>query len=196
MPVSLNLLFDLILTHVCIIASQSKNQVPLAPCKHVFYSSELRLTCIQLASDLLGSQPHLQPCMPLSSIQPATPRIDDICTTYHPKCGRKTEVTSFETYGSDVPTPRRSYHPKPWLPFRSESEFTFAELTQQAGMLSKQVDLFLKLIHKLREDPGEHFLLKTHKDADHLWKQATDRHVPVCHSTLRPLNQWLINVFD
>lgn len=137
-----------------------------------------------------------QPRPPFSPIQPGLPRKDAIRTEYHPKCDRKPEVKAFEDYGQDSPPPRRSYHPKPWLPFRSESEFSFSEIVHNASMSAGQIDALINVVRKMMEDHEEHFLLKSHKDLDELWSDATSKYAPVCPFSLSLLHCLIFKISE
>lgn len=122
--------------------------------------------------------PSAQPRVPFSPIQPGTPKKDDIRTTYHPSSARASKVSSFEDYGQNDSSPRRSHHPKPWLPFRSKSEFSFAEIVHKAGMSQEQINSLVDVVQTMLKDREEHFLVKNYKDISQLWDKATAKHVP------------------
>lgn len=69
---------------------------------------------------------------------------------------------------------------RPWLPFHSEAEFTFAEITLQAALSNKQLDGLIKVVHKLMKGSGESFQIQDHSDIEELWLQASEGYAPVC----------------
>ena len=120
--------------------------------------------------------------LPTSRLLPQPPKKDDIRTTYHPHSKRKTTVESFEEYGASVPSHPHAHHPKPWLPFHSESEFAFAEIILESSLSSTQVDCLINVIWNLIYN-GELFMVKDHCELKTLWKGASDMLALVCLSS-------------
>jgi len=94
----------------------------------------------------VSDPPSLQPCLPLSLIQPAMPKKDDICTTYHLSSASTTKVSSFEDYEKNGPLPHCLHHWKLWLPFHSKSEFSFAEIVHNAGMSKAEINSLVDIV--------------------------------------------------
>jgi len=67
---------------------------------------------------------------------------------------------------------------KPWLPFHSQAEYTFAEIALQSAMSNKQLDALIKVVHTLMKGK-ENFELKSHCDVQDLWNRASDSLTPV-----------------
>lgn len=65
----------------------------------------------------------------------------------------------------------------PWLPFRSESEFSFAEIVLESAMSNTQVDALIEVVRKLLEQK-EAFLVRNHKELEKLWVGASDELAP------------------
>lgn len=107
------------------------------------------------------------------------PQQDDIRTTYHPHSGRASEVSSFADYGHGKPAAPVVYSPMPWLPFNSESEFSFAEILLESAMSNHQIDALIDVVHKLLEHK-EAFRVRNHFDLEKLWTGASDHLAPVC----------------
>lgn len=105
------------------------------------------------------------------------PQKDDIRTTYHPKSGRSAVVKAFEEYGLGKPAPPLTLPTIPWLPFSSESEFSFAEVILESAMSNTQVDKLIQVIHTLIERK-ETFRVKNHKELNNLWIGASDPLTP------------------
>lgn len=51
-------------------------------------------------------------------------------------------------------------------------------------MSAGQIDALINVVRKMMEDHEEHFLLKSHKDLDELWSDATSKYAPVCPFSL------------
>ena len=119
--------------------------------------------------------PQSQPFPAASTEQstlPRQPRRDDICTKYYPHAGRPIEVKSFEDYGHTQQKPPSPRTTMPWLPFHSESEFSFAEIVLESAMSNGQVDALIGVIHRLVKDK-EAFLVRNHGELEKLWIGAS-----------------------
>ncbi|KAF8078222.1 hypothetical protein FPV67DRAFT_1662964 [Lyophyllum atratum] len=113
---------------------------------------------------------------PLAPTQPRALQCDDFRTTYHPSSGRSSCIEPFETFGSKKAASSVPFlDPKPWLPFRSQTEFKFAEIMLDSAMSNKHVDAFIDVICVLR-DGDENFVVERHKDLETLWSSATGMH--------------------
>ncbi|KAF8072161.1 hypothetical protein FPV67DRAFT_1667598 [Lyophyllum atratum] len=110
---------------------------------------------------------------PLAPTQPRAPQRDDFRTTYHPSSGRGSRI---ETFGSKKAASSVPFlDPKPWLPFRSQTEFKFAEIMLDSAMSNKHVDALIDVIRALR-DGDEDFVVESHKDLETLWSSAAGMH--------------------
>jgi hypothetical protein len=105
---------------------------------------------------------------------------DDFRTTYHPHSGWPIEVEPFKNYGRARPKPPPGRSTMPWLPFHSETEFSFAEIVLESAMSDVQGDALIKVIHTLLKDKEEVFIVQNHKELEKLWVGASDELVPVC----------------
>ncbi|KAG6808951.1 hypothetical protein H0H92_002277 [Tricholoma furcatifolium] len=110
-------------------------------------------------------------------------KADDICVTYHPFSGKEQVVTSFEDFRRTV-SPPRPFNPKPWLPFRSESEFGFAELVQKMHLSNNDIDTLISIIRRVKENESEHFLLRNHLDLNTLWESALEKQAKFKYETV------------
>lgn len=110
---------------------------------------------------------------------PWLPKQDNIRTTYHPASERATLIESFEIYNHDKSATPPSPPTMPWLPFNSESEFTFAEIVHESALSNKHVDALIRVVHKLLESK-EAFRVQNHKELENLWIGASDELAPVC----------------
>ncbi|KAG6908211.1 hypothetical protein DXG01_005683 [Tephrocybe rancida] len=124
------------------------------------------------ASSTSGTNRRLQSQAPAPTAAPAEPKKGFIRTTYHHSSGRKPIIESFEEYDARSPEPEPVAIDRPWLPFNSESEFSFAELVLDAAMSNSQIDNLIKIIHKFVA--GEEFTVKSHSDVEEKWKEASD----------------------
>ncbi|KAF8219351.1 hypothetical protein L208DRAFT_1418354 [Tricholoma matsutake] len=86
---------------------------------------------------------------------------------------------AFEEYGLGKPAPPLTLPTIPWLPFSSESEFSFAEVILESAMSNTQVDKLIQVIHMLIECK-ETFSVKNHKELNNLWIGASDPLTLVC----------------
>lgn len=120
----------------------------------------------------------------LDLAEPQQPPLDAIRTEYHPHSKRPPKVVKFDDY--------REYHPqrrrltprnptKPWTPFRTRSEFEFAEIALDAALNKRQVDALLQVFRRCLE--GEDTLdLKDHSELQSMWDLASVLHTRVCSS--------------
>ena len=114
-----------------------------------------------------------------SAVALRQPLKDDIQMTYHPKSGQSAVVKAFEEYGLGKLAPPLTLPTIPWLPFSSESEFSFTEVILESAMSNTQVDKLIQVIHTLIECK-ETFRVKNHKELNNLWIGASDPLTPVC----------------
>ncbi|TEB31163.1 hypothetical protein FA13DRAFT_1629677, partial [Coprinellus micaceus] len=114
--------------------------------------------------------------------------VDDFKIEPHPRnaAGSKTRFCAYEDYTTDLPPPKQpapaaTSRPKPkttnppWFPFKTRKDFEFAELMQDAGVNTKQLDAIVLLINKIVKNPEEF----TFQDGQHVsdtWKAATTAH--------------------
>lgn len=70
----------------------------------------------------------------------------------------------------------------PWLPFRSKTEFEFAEIALQTAMSNKQLDALINVVRTLMEGK-EAFEIKNHSDVQTLWDKASESLTPVGNRT-------------
>jgi hypothetical protein len=114
-----------------------------------------------------------------TNFRPTKPQRDDIRTTYHPASERVTLTESLEDYHCGKPEAHPSPPVMPWLPFSSESEFSFAEIVLESAISNKHVDALIRVVHKILEGK-EAFRVKNHKELQILWTGASDELAPVC----------------
>jgi hypothetical protein len=99
--------------------------------------------------------------------------------TYHPRSGQSAVAKAFKEYGLGKPAHPLTLPTISWLPFSSESEFSFTEVILKSAMSNTQVDKLIRVIHMLIEHK-ETFRVKNHKELDNLWVGASDPLMPVC----------------
>ncbi|KAF9470013.1 hypothetical protein BDZ94DRAFT_1329905 [Collybia nuda] len=114
---------------------------------------------------------------PLDMSEMSNFQIDDIHIRYHPNSCRSPLTESFSQYISQNTATPPICNRQPWLPFHSEAEFTFAEITLQTAMSNKQLDALIAVVHKLIKG-GEAFKLKSHRDVQDLWDGASKSLTP------------------
>ena len=108
------------------------------------------------------------------------PSVRDIKIEYHPDTNRVPDFIPLKTYQArqklkKLPSNTR----KPWKPFRSRSEFEFAEVALKAGLTKNQVNTLIHVIH--RHACGEDSF-DIHDD-DHMhtiWDAGAILHATVC----------------
>jgi len=147
-----------------------------------------------------------------SSSSPRVPKRDDIRTEFHPHSKRPPIIEAFEDYGRNTANnaPRPQAHPKPWLPFHSESEFSFAEAVLEVGMSHSQIDNMIDIIRNIVQK-GEPFVVKDHRELEQLWEEASDMLAPFTAQDIniayknqtrtmefwsRPLMGWARNIVE
>ena len=112
--------------------------------------------------------------VPVSEDEPK-PHADDIKVEYHPRSNRHTEVFAFEDYHHNQPSAESESAPcdrEPWRPFRSRTDFEFAELILEATLNKEQTDMLLKLVCNVQQQPDS-FTLTTHAELMEMWEQAS-----------------------
>jgi len=85
------------------------------------------------------------------------PRVGDVIIKYHSRSGRATRILSSEEYKAslvDDSDPTSPPDDEPWLPFRSQEDFEFAELVHDAALNRPQIERFLKLFQRCQEVLG------------------------------------------
>lgn len=144
------------------------------------YSTNILAIDVVLRPGPLSPQQNYNNTEPAPPLPPTQwqPKRDDIRTEYHEKSGRPEEFSSFETYQRRTTELPPVTNERPWLPFHSESEFTFAEIALQAALSNKQLDNLIAVIHKLMGGQ-EQFAVKNHGDIEKLWSQASEDYAPV-----------------
>ncbi len=117
---------------------------------------------------------ELSDSLPLPNA-PRDNQLDDIKTEYHPSSGKPPSYSSFENHKwkQDQPTldsmtQEDLEESVPWYPWRSRSDFEFAELALKAELKKAHVDAFLSLISRLIQEEDS-FSLKTYQDVEKGW---------------------------
>lgn len=103
---------------------------------------------------------------------------DHIQTDYHPNSLRATHIEPFDQYQARNTSTPPILNRRPWLPFHSEAEFSFAEIALQTAMSNKQLDALINVVHTLMKG-DEPFKLKSHRDVQELWDKASSSLTPV-----------------
>jgi hypothetical protein len=104
-----------------------------------------------------------------------SPQIDDIRTEFHPNSGLPPRIDHFSDYRAQADTVRKPPPDKtPWRPFRSRTDFEFAEIALKASLNKDLTDALIKLIHRCAKEKGS-FTLKNHSDLSELWEKASGK---------------------
>ena len=99
---------------------------------------------------------------------------------YHPNSGRETKVYPFHEFvrGRDeLPPPPADK--APWWPFRSRTEFEFAEFALKASLSNQEVDDLLALFRRILSGKDS-FTFTRHTDIQQAWTDAYNVATPVC----------------
>ena len=115
------------------------------------------------------------------SLDDASPNEGDIRIEYHPSSGREPKTLAFGDFigaaaatGSTLPV-----DPDPWVPFRTQHDFEFAELVLDAGMSKDQVNAMIGLIHRCTNGKGS-FTLTSYDEMHKILAVASERLPKVC----------------
>ena len=108
---------------------------------------------------------------------------DDMKTEYHPRSGIPTKIERFEEFRQKRqaagPTSRDDVltDPQPWRPFKTRTDFEFAELVHEANLSKKKVKRMIRIIRRVSQSPE--FTLKTYEDIKEKWESAAKQHTVV-----------------
>lgn len=105
-------------------------------------------------------------------------QVDDIQVEYHYSAKRPAAVYAFEDFKRNFTGPRRRPDDQPWHPFKSRTDFEFAELVHEAHLSNRQVKRLLAIIDKI-SDKKDRFTFKTADDVDRAWAKAKLRYPSV-----------------
>lgn len=108
------------------------------------------------------------------------PSLDAIKIVYHPSSGRLSRTVNFEDYREQEENLCSSAYdiPEPWQPFRTRTDFEFAELVHEAFLTESQIEKLISLIHSVANNE-EKFTIGNHRDLKETWKKASDLLTPV-----------------
>ena len=106
--------------------------------------------------------------------------LDSIKTEYHPSSNRPTRIENFEDYREYDATVRTSAKNtvNPWLPFKSRTDFEFAELALDACLNERQISKLLQIVHRVKSGEDT-FNIGNYKDLCNTWDKASDLLTPV-----------------
>lgn len=110
------------------------------------------------------------------------PSLDAIKVEYHPSSRRLPQIVDFEDYREQE---ERVYKladniPEPWRPFRTRTDFEFAELAHETFSTENQITRFIKLINQNKStDNKDGFTIKDYKDLEATWDKASNLLSPV-----------------
>ena len=110
-----------------------------------------------------------------------TPNKGDIIIEYHPRSKKATRTLSAEEYKAsleDHSDPLKPPDDKPWLPFRSRSDFKFAEFVHDAELNRSQIEKLIKLIRRFNNAPDS-FTFKNYDDLKRSLEDASRLLTPV-----------------
>ena len=108
------------------------------------------------------------------------PSVGDIKIEYHPDTKRVPDFIPLKTYQARQKHKKpRSNTRKPWMPFRSRSEFEFAEVALKAGLTKNQVDTLIHVIHQHARGEDS-FDIRDHDHMHTIWDTSAILHATVC----------------
>ncbi len=118
------------------------------------------------------------------SQDPGLPEIDSIRTEYHPNSGRASKINKFEDYRmQDAGAGPPPIHERPWQPFRSRTDFEFAEIALEAALTKAQIDKLIKIYTRCLSG-HDSFSLTSERDLRDIWGIASTLHTPVVSETV------------
>jgi len=140
------------------------------------------------SESLLAATKQADSCAIDSEPQPVAGfnTIDNIRTEYHPNSGRGVKVETFEDYREHslkpAPVPEIT---DPWRPFRSRTDFEFAQLALDAALTKTHVDKLIKLVEGCIKGQDS-FNLTNHQELYKTWDAASAMLTPVPANTTTP----------
>lgn len=107
-------------------------------------------------------------------------RIGDIKTHYHPRSGKAPIVQSLKDYNAAEEQLRKPPPPAedPWRPYRTRSDFEFADIALDACLNEKQTEALIKLIHHVVSGHDQ-FTISGYSELRNLRKSASALLTPV-----------------
>jgi hypothetical protein len=100
--------------------------------------------------------------------------LNDVKIIYHDNAAKGADLFSFEDYcgiPEDTPVVNAPLDEQPWRPFRTLTDFEFAEIALDAHMNRRQIDAMIKLVIKIVNTPDS-FTLSSEKDLSNVWEYA------------------------
>lgn len=108
-----------------------------------------------------------------------SPSIGDVKIEYHPTTKRDPDIIPFKIYQARQKLKKPISNTKrPWKPFRTRSEFEFAEVALRAGLTKNQVNALIQLMRRCIQGDDSFDIL----DHDHMctiWNAGAVLHTAV-----------------
>ena len=110
----------------------------------------------------------------------AIPLVGDIKIEHHPDTKRVPDFIPLKTYQAKQKLKKpRSNTRKPWKPFRSRSEFEFAEVALRAGLTKMQVNALIQVMQRCIQGEDS-FQIRDHDHMHTIWDAGAILHATVC----------------
>jgi hypothetical protein len=108
------------------------------------------------------------------------PSVGDIKIEHHPDTKQVPDFIPLKTYQARQKLKKpRSNTRKPWKPFKSRSEFEFAEVALKAGLTKNQVNTLIHVIDR-RARGEDSFDIRDHDHMHTIWDAGAILHATVC----------------
>ncbi|THH17156.1 hypothetical protein EUX98_g9183 [Antrodiella citrinella] len=117
------------------------------------------------------------PAAPAVADDPNDICLDDIRTEYHPGSGIPTKTQRFEAFRRSEQQRNTSLDGQPWLPFRTQANFEFAEIALDGALNRSQINALVKLFHRCINGQDK-FTLNSYDDLRDTWHHASNLLTP------------------
>jgi hypothetical protein len=99
--------------------------------------------------------------------------MNNIKVEYHPHSGLPTRVEPLNKY-RERERNRPVVDREPWKPFRTRSDFEFAEIALEAALNQAQTDTLIKFVRRCISKPTS-FTLNNHSELCQMWELASNK---------------------
>lgn len=103
---------------------------------------------------------------------------DAVKIDYHPHSNRNTEIKSYHDYLHQTQNSSPPTDKQPWAPFRTRTDYEYAEIVLAASLNAAQNNALISLIHRIVRGEAE-FTLRDNTDLKSLWDRAANKLTPV-----------------
>ncbi|PPQ63348.1 hypothetical protein CVT24_006721, partial [Panaeolus cyanescens] len=96
---------------------------------------------------------------------------DSIRTQYHPRSQLPTTVVDFDDYQAR-PSPQPHVFADPYSPFKSRTDFEFAEIALKSALTQDQIDAMIQLFERVKSGQDS-FNITSHRHLRETWEAAS-----------------------